>query len=98
MHSSVSQRDTRVRLSPDVTVTVTTDGRMRLVCARTGVCHAYTPAATAMWIALQQHDGRSDLAASALARLWDANPESTRFKLDACLNDLLAAGFIQVGG
>ncbi|MEU9191378.1 PqqD family protein [Streptomyces sp. NPDC048484] len=73
------------------------DGQLEFAFEWADTSYRYHPAATAMWIALQQHDGLPDLAAAELAAAWDVDLDWVRAGLDAWLSELGAAGLIQDG-
>ncbi|MFI6584137.1 PqqD family protein [Embleya sp. NPDC050493] len=89
---------TVVRPARDTTVTVTADGRLELYSAWADESYRYAPPAVAMWIALQRHQGRPDLAVAMLAELWGTEPVWVRFELDGWLSEIRAAGLVSYDG
>ncbi|MEV0558303.1 MULTISPECIES: hypothetical protein [unclassified Streptomyces] len=49
-----------------------------------------------MWIALLQQGGRPDAAAALLAKHWDLNPEYMQSDFSLWIEELRAAGLLQI--
>lgn len=69
-------------------------GHLELFCADTGRHVDCEPIATAMWIALNQHNGQLDRAADMLAGVWQANPGDVRDEMIAWAGTLCAIGVL----
>jgi hypothetical protein len=69
-------------------------GHLELICAATGRHIDCEPVATAMWIALTQHNGQLDRAADMLAGVWQANPGKVRDEMTAWAGTLCAIGVL----
>lgn len=75
---------------------VTRNGQLVLVSASTGRRYRFDATATAMWIAVQQHDGSVEDAACALAGQWAVDPAKTRRGLYSWMENMLRAGLIRM--
>jgi len=69
-------------------------GHLELFCVETGRHVDCDPIATAMWIALNQHNGRLDRAAAMLAGLWCADPDNLHDEMIAWAGTLCAIGLL----
>lgn len=61
-----------------------------------GATYTFTPLATALWIALRQHDGNLGDAADALSLLWNADCVLIHAELEMWVDELQAAGLIRM--
>lgn len=86
----------RVRARPGVDVAVLEDGRLELTCPASGSRFRCSAISTAMWIALLQQGGRPDAAAALLAKHWDLNPEYMQSDFSLWIEELRAAGLLQI--
>jgi hypothetical protein len=80
--------------SAGLTQRMQASGHLELFCAETGRLVDCEPAATAMWIALNQHNGHLDRAAEMLAALWHADPQDVRDQMTAWAGTLCAIGLL----
>ena len=69
-------------------------GHLELFCTETGRHIDCEPVATAMWIALNQHDGHVGRAATMLAGLWRADPKDVRAEMTVWAGTLCAIGLL----
>jgi len=83
-----------LRWACDVTVTVAAEGCLEVLSRRAGAVFRFSPVATAMWIALQQHEGQLDLAAAELARNWQVDRAGVRAGLDQWMDELRDTGLL----
>jgi hypothetical protein len=84
-----------IKLADEVSVTITRDGMLELLDTGTGRRYRWHQVATAMWLALQQHGGRPDLAAAELAGHWEIDPTWMRADLDVWLGELQDVGLVR---
>ncbi|WP_275291331.1 hypothetical protein [Amycolatopsis sp. La24] len=81
-----------ITTAPGVTQRMLSNGHLELTC-RTSHRHIECePVAAAMWIALKQHNGDVDRAASTLSALWHTNEDDTRYDLIALAGSLCSLG------
>ncbi|WP_340563476.1 PqqD family protein [Streptomyces sp. GSL17-111] len=89
----------RVQPLPGVGVDIRADGSLELRFPDTAGrsrAYRYSPACTAMWIALRRLDGDRAAAAETLARHWGTNPVGIRAELDVWVAELCEAGLARL--
>jgi hypothetical protein len=83
-----------IQNAPGVTQRMLPDGRLEITCHTTNRRIDCEPAAAAMWIALKQHNGDVDRAATVLSALWETDVEDTRYDLIALAGSLCSMGLL----
>lgn len=74
------------------------NGHLEIFCAETGRRVDCEPVATAMWIALNQHDGHLGRAAEMLAGLWRADPKDVHQDMIMWAGTMCAIGLLTDDG
>ncbi|WP_205673190.1 MULTISPECIES: hypothetical protein [Amycolatopsis] len=81
-----------ITTAPGVTQRMLSNGHLELTCRTSNRHIECEPVAAAMWIALKQHNGDVDRAASTLSALWHTNEDDTRYDLIALAGSLCSLG------
>jgi len=86
----------RVRVRPEILVTVEQDGGLWLFNEQTSVEYHCEPPAAAMWVILAQHNGDSAAASKELAEVWDTGAAYVRAAMELLIEELCNAGMLSI--
>ncbi|MFF5408278.1 hypothetical protein ACFY8K_35695 [Streptomyces misionensis] len=83
----------RIVVQAGVTAAVSPGGELTLISPG-GVRYFYTPEATAMWIALRQHDGDLDAVTYTLGQAWAVSVDRLRDLIEERVSDWQELGLV----